>query len=62
MKPIGTSDAARRLRVTPSRVIALIRAKRLKATRIGGAWIIDPKDLKAVMHRKPGRPRKTKSK
>jgi excisionase family DNA binding protein len=58
MKIIGTAEAARRLGVTQNRVLALIDAKRLKATKIGNAWLIDPKDLEAVKDRKVGRPRK----
>ena len=60
MKIIGTDEAARRLGVTQNRVRALIDAKRLKATKIGNAWLIDPQDLEAVKIRKPGRPRKTR--
>jgi excisionase family DNA binding protein len=60
MKIIGTAEAARRMGVTQNRVRALIDARRLKATKIGNAWLIDPKDLEAVKKRKPGRPRKAK--
>jgi hypothetical protein len=31
-----------------------------KATKVGNAWLIDPKDLEAVKNRKPGRPRKAR--
>jgi len=58
MKIIGTAEAARKLGVTQNRVRALIDAKRLKATKLGNLWLIDPKDLDAVKIRKPGRPRK----
>ena len=61
MKIIGTAEAARKLGVTQNRVRALIDAKRLKATKIGNAWLIDPKDLDAVKTRKPGRPRKART-
>jgi excisionase family DNA binding protein len=57
MKIIGTAEAARKLGVTQNRVRALIEAKRLKATKLGNLWLIDPKDLNAVKVRKPGRPR-----
>jgi excisionase family DNA binding protein len=57
MKIIGTAEAARKLGVTQNRVRALIDAKRLKATKLGNLWLIDPKDLNAVKIRKPGRPR-----
>jgi excisionase family DNA binding protein len=60
MKIISTAEAARRLGVTPNRVRMLIEAKRLKATKLGNVWVINPKDLDAVTKRKPGRPRKTK--
>jgi hypothetical protein len=38
----------------------MIKAKRLKAVRIGIMWLIDPKDLDAVKDRKVGRPRKSR--
>jgi excisionase family DNA binding protein len=60
MKIITTVEAARRLGVTPTRVRALIEAKRLKAFKYGREWLIDPKDLAAVKNRKVGRPRKTR--
>lgn len=62
MKIIGTAEAARKLGVTQNRVRALIEAKRLKATKLGNLWLIDPKDLNAVKIRKPGRPRKKSKK
>jgi len=60
MKIISTTEAARRLKVSPSRVRALIKAKRLKAMKVGHEWLIDPKDLEAVKERKVGRPRKSR--
>jgi excisionase family DNA binding protein len=60
MKIITTVEAAKRLNVTPSRVRALIKAKRLKAFKFGREWLIDPKDLDAVKDRKVGRPRKAR--
>lgn len=60
MKIIGTAEAAKRLGVNASRVRALIDAKRLKATKVGNVWLIDPKDLEAVKTRKVGRPRKAR--
>ena len=60
MKIISTTEAARRLGVTPNRVRALIEAKRLKAFKYGREWLIDPKDLDAVKDRKVGRPRKSR--
>jgi excisionase family DNA binding protein len=61
MKIIGTIEAARRLGVSANRVRALIESKRLKATKVGREWLIDPKDLDAVKKRKPGRPKSRKS-
>jgi excisionase family DNA binding protein len=58
MKIISTTEAAKRLGVTPDRVRKMIEAKRLKATKLGNVWLIDPKDLEAVQDRKVGRPRK----
>ena len=60
MKIISTAEAARRLNVSPSRVRAMIKAKRLKAMKVGHEWLIDPKDLEAVKDRKVGRPRKAR--
>jgi excisionase family DNA binding protein len=60
MKVIGTAEAAKRLNVTVSRVQKMIVAKRLKATKLGNLWLIDPKDLDAVKDRKVGRPRKAR--
>jgi|SRR5215213_237210 len=61
VKIIGTTEAARRLGVSDARVRALIESGRLKAVKIGGTWLIDPKDLKAVKVRKVGRPKTRKS-
>ena len=60
MKVIGTIEAARRLGISDARVRALIMSGRLKATKVGGGWLIDPKDLNAVKDRKVGRPRKAR--
>ena len=60
VKLISTTEAAKRLNVTPSRVRAMIARGRLKAMRIGIMWLIDPKDLDAVKDRKVGRPRKAR--
>ena len=60
MKIIDTTEAARRLNVTPTRVRAMINSGRLKATKVGIVWMIDPKDLDAVKERKVGRPRKAR--
>ena len=60
MKIINTAEAAVRLGVTADRVRKMIEAKRLKATKLGNVWLIDPKDLDAVKDRKVGRPRKAR--
>jgi len=60
MKIIGTTEAGRRLGVSDARVRALIESGRLKAVKVGGAWLIDPKDLDAVKERKVGRPKSRK--
>ena len=60
MKIISTAEAARRLGVTANRVRVLIRSKRLKATKVGHDWLIDPIDLDSVKDRKVGRPRKSR--
>lgn len=62
MKVISAAEAARRLNVTSSRVRAMINSGRLKATKVGNMWLIDPKDLEAVKDRKVGRPRKASKK
>jgi len=38
----------------------MINSGRLKATKVGNMWLIDPKDLDAVKNRKVGRPRKSR--
>jgi len=55
---LTTADAAARLGVTQRRVVALIEAGRLPASRFGPVWTIKESDLKKVKERKPGRPRK----
>lgn len=62
MKIIGTTEAARRLGISDARVRTLIMTGRLKAVKVGGAWLIDPKDLTAVKNRKVGRPKSRKTK
>jgi len=60
MKILGTVEAGRRLGISDARVRSLIAIGRLKAVKVGGAWLIDPKDLDAVKDRKVGRPRKAR--
>jgi excisionase family DNA binding protein len=52
-----TQQAATELGVSRARVLAMIRAGRLKADKFGDAWMIRPAQLDKVRHRKPGRPR-----
>jgi excisionase family DNA binding protein len=58
MKLLSAKDVAKRLGVHHTRVKFLIREGRLKAQKIGGAWIINEKDLKKLKIFKSGRPRK----
>jgi excisionase family DNA binding protein len=62
MKTLTVNETAARLGVTTRRVIALIDAKRLPATRFGRAWAVREADLKLVEERKPGRPPKSRAK
>jgi excisionase family DNA binding protein len=62
---ISTQEAAVELGVTVGRVIALIKAGRLRAERMGtgrrSIYLIAPADLETVRDRKPGRPMKLKA-
>jgi excisionase family DNA binding protein len=60
MKVIGTTEAAKRLGVSPNRVRVLIDSGRLKAQKVGREYAINPSDLKAVKKRTPGRPKSRK--
>jgi excisionase family DNA binding protein len=60
MKIISTTEAAKRLKVSPSRIRAMTGSGRLKAMKVGKVWLIDPKDLDSVKDRKVGRPRKVR--
>ena len=60
MNLISATEAAERLNVTPTRIRAMISSGRLKATKVGNMWVINPKDLDAVKDRKVGRPRKAR--
>jgi excisionase family DNA binding protein len=55
---ITTKEAAERLGITRRRVVALVTAGRLPATKFGRDYMIREKDLKLVESRKVGRPRK----
>jgi excisionase family DNA binding protein len=60
-KLLTTMEVAERLGVTRWRINAMIRDRKLSAERYGGIWLIDEKDLAAVMVRKNGRPKKAES-
>ena len=55
---ITTREASKILGVNKSRVIQLILAGRLKATKLGNMYVMKEKDLEKVKNRKPGRPKK----
>jgi excisionase family DNA binding protein len=63
MALLTTAEAAAKLGISRSRVLAMIRDRRLKAEKVGRDWIIQEADLSAspVANRKPGRPRKKTS-
>jgi excisionase family DNA binding protein len=56
-KFITTTEAAVELRITVRRVQALIAAGRLRASRVGRDWLIEPRDLEKVRDRPRGRPK-----
>ena len=64
MSMVGTTEAARRLGVSSRRVAAMIEQGLLRAEKVGKTWIIDETEVArlARTHRKPGRPKKGKSK
>lgn len=58
MALISTGEAAKRLGVSRQRVVAMIGAGILKATKVGRAFVIDEAALEEprVKQRPPGRP------
>ena len=58
MNFLTTTQAARILGVSPSRVRQLILANRLPATKIGRDLFVKEHDLVLVKNRKHGRPKK----
>ncbi len=54
MDYLTTQDVAKKLGVSRQRVLALIRAKRLKATKVGRDWLILPADLASFEKRPQG--------
>jgi excisionase family DNA binding protein len=61
MKLLSTDQAAERLGISGRRVRALIAEGKLKATYVGGGYVIEENDLDAVkVYGKAGRPPKAK--
>lgn len=59
---IGTTEAARRLKITPGRVRQLIAEGWLSARKVGDHWLINPDELRLAGKRtKRGRPKKIKA-
>jgi len=54
---LSTVEAAARLGITPRRVVALVTAGKLRATRVGRSWVIKASDLAAVQDRPQGWPK-----
>ena len=54
---LTTAEAAKRLKVSPRRVLALVTSGRLPAQKFGHVWMIAPADLAKVRNRKAGRPK-----
>lgn len=57
---VGTSDAAKKLNLSPRRTRELIQAGRLPAKKLGREWYLDTKDIRRFRRRPPGRPKKRK--
>ena len=65
MGVVSTHQAAEITGLHVETIRELLRAGRIKATRIGRVYVIDERDLRAFMAKprpKPGRPRKEPSK
>ena len=54
---LTTAQVAAALGISYRRVLALINSGRLRATRLGRDYFIEPGDLESVRARKPGYPR-----
>jgi len=59
---ISSKETADRLGLSVRRVQALVKSGKLPAQKFGTAYMIDSKDLALVRNRKPGRPKKRKTK
>jgi excisionase family DNA binding protein len=60
IKRITTSEAARLLNISKTRVLQLVNAGVISAERVGKQFVLKDKDVKAARGRKPGRPHKMK--
>jgi excisionase family DNA binding protein len=60
MEFLTTKEAAEKLGITPRRVVALVTAGRLPASKFGRDYMIKEADLKLVKDRRVGRPKKEK--
>jgi excisionase family DNA binding protein len=60
MELLTTKQAAQKLGITPRRVVALVTAGKLPASKFGRDYMIKEADLKLVQDRKVGRPKKKK--
>ncbi len=60
MGNLNTTQAGKKLGISRIRVRQLINKGRLPAEKVGRDWVIKEKDLKKVMNRKPGRPKKNR--
>ena len=48
MKLLGTTEVAKRLKVTPRRVVAMIASGKIKAERVGRDYIIEEGALEGI--------------
>jgi len=55
---ISSAEAGAILGVDSSRIRVLVAQGRIKATKFGNVWLVDPKSVAAFRRLKPGRPRK----
>ncbi|HET6893647.1 MAG TPA: hypothetical protein VFH31_21295 [Pyrinomonadaceae bacterium] len=60
MAPVNHYFMEREAEILLARSAAPDSSGRLKATKVGIVWMMDPKDLDAVKDRKVGRPRKAR--
>lgn len=58
IKKMTTSEAAKLLGISGTRIRQLIEAGVIPAERVGKIYVLKDRDVKAAKGRKPGRPRK----